>query len=75
MYRPRSAGARPLSRRPPTKTNQGPGLTQRMDPWPRRVETFHSFHHLKYKGNYGGGLIIWDKYLGNTLNTQYKNIY
>lgn len=30
---------------------------------------FHSFHHLKYKGNYSGG-INWD-YLGKTLNPLY----
>lgn len=31
---------------------------------------FHSFHHLKYKGNYASG-IIWDKFLSNTINPIY----
>lgn len=32
---------------------------------------FHSFHHLKYKGNYSSA-INWDKNLGNTLNPLYE---
>lgn len=32
---------------------------------------FHSFHHLKFKGNYGG-TINFDKYIGKTLHPQYE---
>lgn len=32
---------------------------------------FHNFHHLKYKGNYGSFLIIWDTLCG-TVNNEYK---
>lgn len=32
---------------------------------------FHNFHHLKYKGNYGSFLTIWDTLCG-TVNKEYK---
>jgi sterol desaturase/sphingolipid hydroxylase (fatty acid hydroxylase superfamily) len=32
---------------------------------------FHNFHHLKYKGNYGSFLTIWDRLCG-TVNADYK---
>ncbi len=32
---------------------------------------FHSYHHLRYKGNYAGAFTIWDKYIGETINPKY----
>lgn len=34
---------------------------------------FHSYHHLKFTGNYAGGFIFWD-YLFNTYNSNYLNV-
>jgi len=32
---------------------------------------FHNFHHLKFKGNFGSFLTIWDTICG-TLNKEYE---
>jgi sterol desaturase/sphingolipid hydroxylase (fatty acid hydroxylase superfamily) len=34
---------------------------------------FHSYHHLKFTGNYAGGFFFWD-HLFNTYNPKYLNV-
>ena len=44
-------------------------ITYKIFPWISKPE-YHSYHHLRFTGNYAGGLVFWD-YIFNTNHPKY----